>query len=109
MDWLLGFFDEVFFCSDLILNYNNILLEYILSSLLYNLFGKLYYLSLNGLSMDIMFSLLEECFNELLYCLMFLVLYILDYKFFLFVLIDFLLLEIDVKLYLFGRDVFFEF
>lgn len=68
VDWLSGFFDEVPSCSDSTLNYNNTLPEYTSSSLPYTSFGKSHYLSLNGLSMDTMPSLPEECSNESLYC-----------------------------------------
>lgn len=108
MDWLSGFFDEVSSCSDSTLNYNNTLPEYTSSSLSYNSLGKSHYLSLNGLSMDTMPSLPEECSNESLYCSTPSAPHTPDYKPLSPASIDSSPLETDVKPHLFGRDAFFE-
>lgn len=108
VDWLSGFFDEVSSCSDSTLNYNNTLPEYTSSSLSYNSLGKSHYLSLNGLSMDTMPSLPEECSNESLYCSTPSAPHTPDYKPLSPASIDSSPLETDVKPHLFGRDAFFE-
>lgn len=108
VDWLSGFFDEVSSCSDSTLNYSNTLPEYTSSSLSYNSLGKSHYLSLNGLSMDTMPSLPEECSNESLYCSTPSVPHTPDYKPLSPASIDSSPLETDVKPHLFGRDALFE-
>lgn len=67
MDWLSSFFDEVPSCVEQTLGYNS-LPEYTSSSLHYSSIPKSHSLGLNGISIDSMVSLPEECSNESMYC-----------------------------------------
>ena len=67
VDWLSSFFDEVPSCAETTLCYSN-LPEYTSSSMSYTSLGKSQFLGLNGLGMDSMSTIPEECSNESMYC-----------------------------------------